>query len=192
MPLNTAGSHIYVLDSLVDGLGNTRILTQSSTTRKIDSAGSTALSSIDAKRSVTVLRRASISFRDCGPGSPSSLLIGAKTPLKLAVKESDQLDGPWDVTVNYQPPAISASDKKAVKPWKKTFTTEKGETSLTIDAGAAGDYSILSFHGQHCPGDVLYPETCRVIEEPLPTAEIEWKRIHEWYALCSVLSLNPI
>lgn len=33
---------------------------------------------------------------------------------------------------------------------------------------------------QWCEGDVLSPETCKVVEKPMPTAEIEWKRIHEW------------
>lgn len=33
---------------------------------------------------------------------------------------------------------------------------------------------------QWCAGDVLAPETCQVVERPLPSAEIEWKRIHEW------------
>lgn len=27
----------------------------------------------------------------------------------------------------------------------------------------------------------MAPDTCKVIEKPRPTAEIEWKRIHEWY-----------
>ena len=29
---------------------------------------------------------------------------------------------------------------------------------------------------------VLAPDTCRVHEIPIPQAQIEWKRIHEWYA----------
>lgn len=33
---------------------------------------------------------------------------------------------------------------------------------------------------QYCDGDVLSPETCKVVQKPYPTAEIEWKRIHEW------------
>jgi len=28
---------------------------------------------------------------------------------------------------------------------------------------------------------VLAPDTCRVHEIPIPQAQIEWKRIHEWY-----------
>jgi nucleoporin POM152 len=27
----------------------------------------------------------------------------------------------------------------------------------------------------------MAPETCKVFERPIPTASIEWKRIHEWY-----------
>jgi hypothetical protein len=33
---------------------------------------------------------------------------------------------------------------------------------------------------QHCVGEVLAPDTCSVVERPLPSAQIEWKRIHEW------------
>jgi nucleoporin POM152 len=33
---------------------------------------------------------------------------------------------------------------------------------------------------QWCEGDVMAPETCKVVEKQRPSAEIEWKRIHEW------------
>jgi nucleoporin POM152 len=41
-----------------------------------------------------------------------------------------------------------------------------------------------------CEGDVLAPESCAVVETPLPTAEIAWKRIYEWSELRLPLDTN--
>lgn len=178
MPLNSPGSHTYVLDSLADGLGNL----QSLTPRKIEpkdtnNNNNNAVLAKDTTRSVTVLKRAAISFRDCAPGKPASLLVGGETPLAIAARESDAQDGPWDVKVRYQP---AETGKKAPKPWVKTLTTPAGRNQLTLSANAPGEYEIVDVKGQYCPGDVLSPETCRVVQQAYPSADIDWKRIHEW------------
>lgn len=118
-----------------------------------------------------------MSFRSCGPGRPASLLIGKETPLLVTANDADVDDGPWDITIKYQPPS---DDKRKFKPWQQDFKTQLGKRELTLLARAPGEYSIVGVKGRYCPGDVLSPETCRVIEQPLPAADIEWKRIHEW------------
>ncbi|GJJ13358.1 hypothetical protein Clacol_007610 [Clathrus columnatus] len=163
--LDTLGKQTYALDGLADGAGNSLDLTViQGTTRAYTS------------HSVTVLRRSAMSFAACGPGRPTSLLIGKEAPLSIIASELDLNDGPWNVTIKYNPPA---NDKRSFKSWQQDFTTLPGKRDLTLLAKAPGEYTIVKIQGQHCPGDILSPETCRVVEQPLPTAEVEWKRIHE-------------
>ena len=178
MILDVPGTHEYVLDSLTDGFGNHRYLSPSALPKKgdlIDLPPSKSMS-----RSVTVLSRAAVSFRDCAPGKPASLLIGSEAPLSILARESDPQDGPWEIKLQYQPQPSDVGKKGSSKPWVKSLTTLSGKTQLTLPANAPGEYSIIGVKGQYCPGDVLSPETCRVVQQPFPTAEIEWKRIHEW------------
>lgn len=177
MPLGVPGYHEYILNSLSDGLGNVQSLLSS---HKADSKEVDPRQLKETTRSVTVLKRAAVSFRDCAPGKPSSLLIGSESPLIVTAREYDNKDGPWDIKVKYQPGQESNKDKKAPKPWVKTFSTPAGKNQLTLSASTPGEYSIIDVKGQYCPGDILSPETCRVVQQPLPTAEIDWKRIHEW------------
>lgn len=51
-----------------------------------------------------------------------------------------------------------------------------------------GTYTLVRVAGELCEGVVRAPEVCRVVEVPLPKAEVEVERIHEWYALHSVLT----
>ena len=44
-----------------------------------------------------------------------------------------------------------------------------------------GEYTLLAAQGRICRGDVLSPEVCRVVEVPMPKAEIEWRKLHEWF-----------
>ena len=193
MPFDIPGQHSYILDSLADGLGNVRALSQQLPPGKTSHASNTDSSHVsfskDNSRFVTVLRRAMMSFSDCGPGSPATLLIGSETQLRATANDADALDAPWDVLVNYRPTSIpSAGNGKAVKPWKKTFTTQPGKSLLTIDVNAPGEYTLTSVQGKYCSGEILSPDTCRVVQQPLPTAEIHWKRIHEWCVFFSCLS----
>ncbi|KAF8585137.1 hypothetical protein K439DRAFT_1632955 [Ramaria rubella] len=165
MQLDALGRHTYTLDALTDGVGNVHDLSSLSHSTKLR-----------ISQSITVLRRSAMSFKSCGPGRPASLLIGKETPLSIIANDADADDGPWNITVKYQPPI---SDTRKFKPWQQDFRTPLGKRDLTLLARAPGEYSIVSVKGKYCPGDVLSPETCRVIEQPLPTADIEWKRIHE-------------
>ncbi|KAI0828950.1 hypothetical protein BC628DRAFT_1533561 [Trametes gibbosa] len=181
--LDALGTHTYVLESVTDALGNIahageQADTNTAAARKIppkyhDPTHATT-------RSVTVLRRPGVSFKHCGPSHPASLLIGAEAPLTISTLEADTLDAPWDVSVRYDPPAEdNGKPSKRYKGWTKTLKTQAERKELTLRASAPGEYTIVGVHGQYCEGDVLSPETCKVVERPLPTAEIEWKKIHE-------------
>ncbi len=178
--LDALGTHTYTLESVTDSLGNVAHAGQHT-----DVSHKTADHTPTTSRSVTVLRRPSVSFKHCSPGQPASLLIGSESPLTVATVQADLADAPWDVEVRYDPPhgEDGAKPSKRYKGWTKTLKTHTERRDLTLRASAPGEYTIVGVKGQYCEGDVLSPETCRVIERPLPTAEIEWKKIHEWCVL---------
>ena len=156
--LGAIGTHAYTLEHVVDRYGNSLTPALSPTTT----------------RAITVLRRPSVSFKTCGPGRPSSLLIGSETPVAITTHSFDPLDELWDVGIRYTP-----SDKTH-KGWEKQLKTQDSANDIILRAGAPGEYTILGVKGKYCDGDVLSPETCKVIEMPLPSAQIEWKKILEW------------
>jgi nucleoporin POM152 len=174
--LDAIGTHLYELESITDRFGNAI------------SVGSLSGDYVQSKwrstRSVTVLRRPKVSFKTCGPGTPSSLIIGSETPLTISTHEADPLDSPWDVTVKYQP-APSTRHKS----WTRTIKSRKDDRGFGFRVNTPGDYTILDVKGKYCEGDVLSPEVCKVMEMSYPTAEIEWKKIHEWYFVCDVSAL---
>ncbi|KAI0363538.1 hypothetical protein BV20DRAFT_1031218 [Pilatotrama ljubarskyi] len=183
--LDALGTHTYTLESVTDALGNVAKAGQpveaalAVSARKVPPTGHLH-DSTRSTRSVSVLRRPGVSFKHCGPGQPASLLIGSEAPLTISTLDADAQDAPWDVTVRYDPPTEEGGKpSKRYKGWEKTLTTQNERKDLTLRANAPGEYTIVGVHGRHCEGDVLSPETCKVVERPLPTAEIEWKKIHE-------------
>lgn len=172
MPLVIPGSHEYVLDTVTDGLGNVRPI--SANRKEVNSRSGKTI------RSVDVLRRSALSFSNCASGRPTTLLLDSETPLTIIAKESDLQDGPWDVTVKYEPSPAIGNEKYVSKPWVKKLAMPASENKLTFNAKHPGEYSVTGVKGRHCPGDVLSPESCKVVLQPYPSAEINWKRIHEW------------
>ncbi|GBE77622.1 hypothetical protein SCP_0105020 [Sparassis crispa] len=186
--LDSLGTHSYVLESVTDGIGNVIQAGSSPISSGFINASEQAVSSptsADSRvtRSLTVLRRPSVSFKGCGPGNPASLLIGSEAPVTISALQADALDAPWDVTVKYQPLAAENGKKKSSgkrhKSWTKSLQSQYGKTDYTMLVDAPGEYTITGVKGKYCEGDILSPDTCKVIERPIPTAEIEWKKIHE-------------
>ncbi|KAF9225491.1 hypothetical protein BS17DRAFT_801515 [Gyrodon lividus] len=174
LSLDSLGRVTFVLESVIDGMGNVVLLDQGVASEAFHH-GVTPDSKMT--RSLNVLQRPSISFRNCGPGNPVPLLIGSEASLSLYATDSDALDAPWNIDIKFEPSDGAKSSGKLVKPWKDTVQTKK--QTFSISASAAGEYTITGIRGKWCEGDVLSPETCKVVEKPMPTAEIEWKRIHE-------------
>ncbi|GLB35866.1 putative nucleoporin pom152 [Lyophyllum shimeji] len=175
--LDTPGTYLYALEEVMDSVGNVvRVGSDAS------AAVSGSASQTKTTRSLVVLRRPTVSFTHCRPGSPTSLLIGSEAVVNIAVNDADEFDSPWEISLEYQPPLETeggGKGNKRYKPWKKTFKTQGNRRSIDVRANAPGDYVILGVQGKWCSGDVLAPETCKVVEKPLPSAEIKWKRIHE-------------
>lgn len=140
LSVESLGRVTFVLESVIDGMGNIVPLDQGETLHR-----EVALNSKTA-RSLNILRRPSISFRNCGPGNPVSLFIGSDAPLSLHVTDSDPLDAPWNVDVKFDPSEDGKNGGKSVKPWKDTLQTQ--QSSLSLSASAAGEYTILGIRGK--------------------------------------------
>ncbi|KAL4070659.1 hypothetical protein J3A83DRAFT_4372847 [Scleroderma citrinum] len=174
LAIDSLGQVTFILESIIDGLGNIALLDQGKTTEALRSHG--LVPDSKTARFLRVLARPSISFRNCGAGNPASLLIGSETSLILALKDGDSLDAPWSVQVVYDPTGNSHTSTNLQN---LTLQSNSDTKELELGVTTPGDYTITSIKGKYCDGDVLSPETCKVVEKPYPTAEIEWKRIHE-------------
>ncbi|ESK90932.1 nucleoporin [Moniliophthora roreri MCA 2997] len=164
--LDSAGAHMYALEEVMDAVGNVVIVPSDARIEK----------DTKAVQSFRVLQRPAMSFKFCSPGNPTPLLIGQQAQLAVAANEVDLMDAPWSVELKYRPPV---DNEKKLKAWKKTISSEGSKRELTIAASAPGEYTLTSVRGKYCNGDILAPESCVVVERPMPTAEIEWKKIHE-------------
>ncbi|KAI6135562.1 hypothetical protein EV401DRAFT_2052400 [Pisolithus croceorrhizus] len=172
LSVDSLGRVTFVLESVIDGMGNVVSLDQG----KSSESPRTGVA-VDSRtmRSLNVLSRPRVSFRQCGPGNPASLLIGSESSLVLGVDDGDRLDAPWTVHITYD----SSENTAGVKQHYSTLQAEANTRELGFGVRAPGEYIISNIKGKYCEGDVLSPDTCKVVQKPLPTAEIEWKRIHE-------------
>ena len=132
LSLDALGKHTYTLESVIDGMGNIVHLNDENHDMEIT-------------RSLSVLRRPSVSFKDCGPGTPKSLLIGSEAPVTLTVGDSDALDGPWNIDVRFEP---TNGDGKRVKPWDKKLQTKENKNDVVLTATVPGEYYITGIKGK--------------------------------------------
>ncbi|KIK30206.1 hypothetical protein PISMIDRAFT_26692 [Pisolithus microcarpus 441] len=172
LSVDSLGRITFVLESVIDGLGNVVSLDQG----KPSESPHTGVA-VDSRtvRSLNVLSRPRVSFRQCGPGNPASLLIGSESSLVLGIDDGDPSDAPWTVHITYD----SSENTAGVNQHHSTLSVEADTKELGFGVRAPGEYTISNIKGKYCEGDVLSPDTCKVVQKPLPTAEIEWKRIHE-------------
>lgn len=172
LSLDALGEHIYSLNSIVDSLGNRAELYSLNPRYKSDYT-----------RTISVLKPAEFSFQGCQAGQTISLIQGKETRLSLVARHFDNRDGPWRLSVRYTPDADEkGSDAKGVvaKPATQEYVSSRRHMDFVVDK--PGIYELLNVQGQVCKGDVLSPEVCRVAEVPMPRADIEWHKLHEWYA----------
>lgn len=131
--LDAIGSHQYLLEEITDGVGNVVRIPD-------------VVPLEDSTRSVSLLRRPQVSFRQCAPGQPRTLLIGSEAPLTITTNDADPADAPWEVSFTYQP--SEESGKSKLKPYKKTIKTEGSRRDLTLRANAPGEYTLVGVKGQ--------------------------------------------
>lgn len=140
---DTVGTYIYTLEEVSDGVGNVAPVER----REVDLESTQTL----YKRELQVLRRPAISFRHCGPGRPTPLLIGSETPVSMTVSVADPIDAPWDVELQYEPIVDFEDGSKhdeRFKPWRKKISTRDQQRDLTLQANVPGEYTILGIKGR--------------------------------------------
>ncbi|KZP25170.1 hypothetical protein FIBSPDRAFT_950540 [Athelia psychrophila] len=123
---------------------------------------------------VGVLRRPSVLFQNSKLSAPASLLIVQEVGFTAGASDANDLDAPWKVS--FQVPAAHG-DAKKFRPWKRPLTTEKGmhDTMLNVNAPGSTRLRACRPRGRDCS------RSCKVVEKQRPTADIEWKRIHECF-----------
>jgi nucleoporin POM152 len=131
LSLDALGKHTYTLESVIDGMGNAVHLNDGNHDMQIT-------------RSLSVLRRPSVSFKACGPGTPTSLLVGSDVPVTLTVGDSDALDGPWNIDVKFEP----ANGDGKHKPWDRKLQTQDNNNDVVLKATVPGEYSITGIKGK--------------------------------------------
>jgi nucleoporin POM152 len=180
------GTHRYTLESVSDGLGNVIQIGPSSSmltriTHPVDS-GLETQTDTSSTRIVQVLPRPQISFSGCSLSYPSRLMIDQQTTLTIRSKDLDKLTSPVEVVLSYAPTLdqedIVSQKELSQKAWTKSIMIDNKDTPIQVDA--PGEYTIVSAQGTRCEAEILSPDICKVVELPRPSADIEWKRIHEW------------
>jgi nucleoporin POM152 len=168
------GVHAYVLESVSDGLGNFMKLGRSS---------SRSATNTKTTRSVHILQTPRVSFvsRSCSLANPARLLVGSTVKLPIHVVDLDPLDGPLQVQAVYQPSAEeeALNGQKALS-WTRDIYIEDSRHNAHVFAEHPGQYQITTAKGRYCQAEILNPDICEVTEIPKPSAQIEWKPIHEW------------
>lgn len=145
---DTVGTHLYALDEVMDAVGN---IVRVGSDLPSSTSGQGESFSTTTTRSFQVLRRPAVSFKHCGPGNPTPLLIGSEASLTISANDADSFDLPLEVTVEYQPSQESDSDSldtKRSKSWKKTLSTQGNRRDVNIQAGAPGEYTIEKVKGK--------------------------------------------
>jgi nucleoporin POM152 len=183
LAVGAAGTHFYILESVTDGLGNQVLLQESPSAlikSEMDHPGHLAKEKPPFARSVHVLSRPQLSFEGCNPSSPARLLKGQEATLTLRATDVDVQDWPLQATVSFEPLVVEDGKGASIssQAWTKTLQID-GRISR-FQASSAGLYTLHSGQGKNCEAEVLNPDSCRVVELPRPSADIEWKRIHEW------------
>ncbi|KAF5323559.1 hypothetical protein D9611_005631 [Ephemerocybe angulata] len=168
LTFSNPGTYVYGLEEIIDGVGNSL---------RVGADGFAGSTDEAPTRSFKILTRPAVSFAHCSLERPTSLLIGSEAEVGIRVAEADSLDGPWDITLAYQPFADDPKGKN--KPWNKVLQTQGERKDLSLSVGTPGEYTITEVKGKYCTGMVLSPNVCKVVQRPRPSAEIEWKRIHE-------------
>ncbi|EAU92824.2 nucleoporin Pom152 [Coprinopsis cinerea okayama7 len=134
--LNSPGTYVYTLEEIVDGVGNVV---------KMGNDGNTAATT-STKQSFVVLTRPAISFSHCSLENPKALLIGSETSLPIRASSGDARDGPWEISMKYQPDPEDTSKKH--KPWNKIIKASGDKPDASLMAGSPGEYSIVGIKGK--------------------------------------------
>lgn len=179
LPLAMTGRHRYVIDSMTDALGNAFEPSLSPHTEL-------------TARSVEVIQRGAATFKNCGGNSRSiALFKDSSATLTLSIQRNQnnrdrrdastipETDSVKSVSLRYDPPSSGQSSNKAS--YTKEYSARKSKSGeLSVQVKDQGTYTIVAVNGRQCAGEVLSPEICKVVEQPLPSAEVTLQSIQEW------------
>ncbi|KAG8703735.1 hypothetical protein FRC08_002662 [Ceratobasidium sp. 394] len=129
---------------------------------------------------------------NCEPGKDILVRKGhASKNLIVKARTMDDQDG-WGAHISFTPEETAGTEtpgivgkvmEKLTAPgsgsWTKFFPASPGARTIEVPVSEPGTYSLVRVAGELCEGVVRAPEVCRVVEVPLPKAEVEVKRIHE-------------
>lgn len=132
--LNSPGTYTYSLEEVIDSVGNTVKVGPDPTSGSFT-------------RSFVVLTRPSISFAHCSLENPKALLIGSEASLSVRAVDDDPRDGPWEISLKYQPHGEDLDSKKRA-PWDKVVHTHGNRADASITATAPGQYTIAGIKGK--------------------------------------------
>ena len=141
-----------------------------------------------AERKMIVYPKSQISFVGCGTGSirysgasssgsggePVKLLQGQYAALNLKVSTAAPTsigagvadDAPWSVKVKFEPELAENTNNDeyqkqlATNAWEKEISLKKRSDNIMVNG--PGKYSIISFKGDHCAGEILEPSEVRL------------------------------
>ena len=148
VPLQHPGTYIYALEEVTDAVGN-RVQVGGGEALSFSAAQDASHGKTKYTRFFMVLRKPAISFRGCSVDTPSTLLVGSTTRLAVKALVADPLDGPWDITLNYQP-ALEADGtvSKKFKPWKKTLKLSEEKLEVGVETNSPGEFHIAGVKGK--------------------------------------------
>lgn len=146
LPVDSLGRVTFILESVIDGLGNVVLLDQGKSNESLRYHG--VIPDSKTARSLNILRRPTTSFHNCGPGNPAPILIGSEASLVIAVNVGDFLDAPWSVHATYFPTGDSQNAPSTIQSRDFTLQTEGDSKELQLDVSAPGEYIITGIKGK--------------------------------------------
>ncbi|KAK6346996.1 hypothetical protein TWF696_007088 [Orbilia brochopaga] len=167
IPLNESlaspGSWSYVVEEVVDGMGN--ILKYSSQ----KTAGDNLL-----QRSFSVHERPSVRFSSCSPQNPIMVARGKSGALSLEITR-DVDAAPYEVQYSHNPGVMHVDDgTQGELAIKKSLLKSSGQP---ISVSSPGLYTIKSISSRFCTGEVFEPSSCLFLTPPDPDLAISFDEI---------------
>jgi nucleoporin POM152 len=140
----TPGDHLYVLDELIDAVGNVIYM-------DVELVSTDMTPSTKTIHSFTVLHRPTASFSNCSPETPTYIRRGFASSLTVSANTTENPSPSWEVKLRYQPSFdVDNGGSRGMElfPWERTFTNQGHEKDIRIPGIAFGDYTIVMVKGK--------------------------------------------
>lgn len=138
-------------------------------------------------RTVEVIRKSSVAFKNCDSTHPIDLLKGDTMDLAVSLGQGADGQTTADVVQSIEVQYVPPPNWSGAAPWIQRITAKNGPSAreMQIPARQPGTYTILSAQGVECSSDVLNPETCKVVQPSEPSADVKLTPLtDQWYGSC--------